>query len=40
MAEWGWVALGYAVAYASLLAYRVALARRLRGARHELDKLR
>lgn len=40
MAEWGWVALGYAVAYASLLGYRVALARRLHAARRQLDKLR
>lgn len=40
MPDWGWVALGFSVAYGGLAAYLLALRRRVKAARRRLEELR
>lgn len=37
MPEWGWVTFAYVVAYGSFVVFALALATRIRSARHELE---
>jgi len=38
--DWGWVALGFSVAYGGLAAYLVSLQHRVKAARRRLEGLR
>jgi len=40
VAEWGWVALGYAVTASAVAGYALLLRRRIRAARRHLEELR